>query len=156
MRMYHIAGNFLREKTFTNWWKIQFSQGKFLWIARFCCQRMPCPQIWRRKLSWIATKLWNLRKFSCSKVSHYTVWFTHIIINSNFNPHTHWLLYFPVNSMWVRLCLVILTCGFPPHTHDRSVGWTTRGSCRIQRLGRGRTLNAANLLSWKVFTLHHC
>ena len=37
------------------------------------CQRMPRPQILQRKLLQISTKLWNSRKFSPSKVSHYTV-----------------------------------------------------------------------------------
>ena len=37
------------------------------------CQRIPCSQISQRKLSQIATKLRNSRKYSPSKVSRYTV-----------------------------------------------------------------------------------
>ena len=60
------SGKLSREKTFANWWKIQFSQRKLLWIACFyraACQRTPRPQISQRKLSRIATKSRNLRKF---------------------------------------------------------------------------------------------
>ena len=74
MKKLPYSGKLLREKTFTNWWKIQFSQRKLSWIAHFCCaKRMPCLKISQRKLSQIATKLWNSRKFSPSKVSCYTV-----------------------------------------------------------------------------------
>jgi len=40
-------------------------------------QRTPRPKISRRKLSQIATKPWNSRKFSPSKVSCYTVLCNH-------------------------------------------------------------------------------
>ena len=70
------SGKLSREKTFANWWKIQFSRRKLSWITCFyhaACQRMPHPKISLRKLLRIATKSQNLGKFSPSKVSHYTV-----------------------------------------------------------------------------------
>ena len=56
-----------------------FRGRKLSWIGDFggenyllmLCQRRPLPQILQRKLLWMATKLWNLRKCSPSKVFHY-------------------------------------------------------------------------------------
>ena len=67
------SGKLSREKTFSNWWKIQFSRRKISQIAHFVAPKVPHPQILWRKLSQIATKLWNSRKFSPLKVSRYTV-----------------------------------------------------------------------------------
>ena len=50
-----------------------FVEKTFAECLLLSCQRMPCPQILWRKLSRIATKMWNLWKFSPSKVSHYKV-----------------------------------------------------------------------------------
>ena len=55
-----VKNTIFMEKTFANCFLLM-------------CQRMPWPQISWRKLSWIDTKPRNLRKFSPSKVSHYTV-----------------------------------------------------------------------------------
>ena len=67
------SGKFSRKKTFTNWWKIWFLWRKLADCSLVPCRRAPCPQILWRKLSQIATKLRNSRKFSPSKVFHYTV-----------------------------------------------------------------------------------
>ena len=85
------------------------------------------------------------------------LWFTHFPLSSTQIPtYPHALVVvLPINSVWVRLCLVVLTCGHSFHTHDRSVGWTACSSCRIQRLGPGRMFHAVNLPSWKGFALHH-
>ena len=50
-----------------------FAEKTFTDCLLLPCQRTPCPKIWRRKLSRIATKLRNSWNFSPSKISHYMV-----------------------------------------------------------------------------------
>ena len=57
------SGKLSWEKTFANWWK-RFSRRELSRIARWCHQETPRPQILRSKLSRIATKPQNSRKFS--------------------------------------------------------------------------------------------
>ena len=87
-------------------WKIQFSWRKPSRIARFCCAKgRHAPQISWRKLSWIAIKPRNLRKFSPSKFFRYTVCCSHIMIQRI------WAM-----SLWnqlttePRLCVYSLLC----------------------------------------------
>ena len=65
------SGKLSRENTFANWWKI--GEKTFTHCLLLPCQKTPHPKILRRKLSQIVTKSRNSRKFSPSKVSHYTV-----------------------------------------------------------------------------------
>ena len=53
--------------------KYDFHRENFRGLLTFAALKVPHPQILRRKLSRIATKLRNSRKFSPSKVSHCTV-----------------------------------------------------------------------------------
>ena len=47
------SGNLSRENTYMNWLKVQFLQRKlFVNCLLVSHQRIPCPQILRRKLSW--------------------------------------------------------------------------------------------------------
>ena len=67
------SGELLREKTFANWWKIWFSRWKLSQIARFYCAKgCHAPKFYRENLCKYPQN-WNSRKFSPSKVSHYTV-----------------------------------------------------------------------------------
>ena len=69
---YRIAGNF-RGRKCLRIGKIQYCGENFCKLLAFAAPKVPHPKILQRKLSRIATKLWNLRKFSPSKVSRYTV-----------------------------------------------------------------------------------
>ena len=75
--MYHIARNFCG-RNFHKLVSIRFLRRKLLQIPRWCLQKTSHPKILQRKLSQIATRPWNLCKFSSSKVSRYTV------VNTNF------------------------------------------------------------------------
>ena len=67
------SGKLSREKTFANWWKYDFCRENFRRLLAFALPKDTTPQISRKKLSRIATKLRNSRKFSPSKVFRYTV-----------------------------------------------------------------------------------
>ena len=70
------SGETFKGENFRELVKIQFSQRKLLQIARFCCAKgYHAPPIWWRKLSRIAKKPQNSRKFSPSKVFRYMVVF---------------------------------------------------------------------------------
>ena len=71
--IYRIAGNFRGRKLSQIGEKYDFHGENFRGLLAFAALKVPHPQILRRKLSRIATKLRNSRKFSPSKVSHYTV-----------------------------------------------------------------------------------
>ena len=68
-----IAGNFRERKLLRIGEKYDFRGENFRRLLTFAAPKVPHPQILRRKLSRIATKLRNSRKFSPSKVSRYTV-----------------------------------------------------------------------------------
>ena len=54
---------------------MRFSQRKLSWICLLVLlPKDTTPPILQRKLSWMATKLQNLQKFSPSKVSHYMIY----------------------------------------------------------------------------------
>ena len=85
------SGKLSREKTFANWWKYDFRRENFRGLLAFAVPKDATPQISRRKLSCIATKLRNSWKFSPSKVSRYTVmfnmyWDCHIYIYMYVSP----------------------------------------------------------------------
>ena len=67
------SGKLSREKTFANWWKYNFRRENFRGLHAFAMPKDATPQISQRKLSRIATKPQNSRKFSPSKVFRYTV-----------------------------------------------------------------------------------
>ena len=67
-----IAGNFWQRKL-SQIKKCDFCGETFADCSLLLRQSTPWPQISRRKLLRIATKPWNSRKFSPSKVSRYTV-----------------------------------------------------------------------------------
>ena len=67
------SGKLSREKTFANWWKYNFCGENFHRLLAFATPKDATLQISRRKLSRIATKLQNSRKFSPLKVSRSTV-----------------------------------------------------------------------------------
>ena len=70
------SGETFKGENFCELVKIQFSQRKLSRIARFCCAKgYHAPPILWRKLSRIAKKPQNSRKFSPSKVFRYTVVF---------------------------------------------------------------------------------
>ena len=72
--IYRIAGNFRGRKHLWIGENYDFCRENFLRLLTFAVPKDAiCPQILQRKLSWIATKPWNLWKFSPSKVSHCTV-----------------------------------------------------------------------------------
>ena len=66
------SGKLSKEKTFTNWWKKNNIFHRENFHRLLCAKGCHAPKISWRKLSRIATKLWNL-KFSRSKVFRYTV-----------------------------------------------------------------------------------
>ena len=70
---YHIAGNFRVKKLLQIGENTIFAEKTFVDCSLLSCRRTTTPQISRRKLSRIATKLRNLRKFSPSKVFRYKV-----------------------------------------------------------------------------------
>ena len=77
-------GKLMQEKNFSKLMEKWFSLS---WIAHWCHQKMPLPQISRRKLSRIATKPQNSQKFSPLKVSYYTrtispLWCTSLIFSA--------------------------------------------------------------------------
>ena len=77
--MYHCdRGKLSRQKTFVNWW---FSRRKLLACA---VPKEATPTNFTGKLLWMATKLWNLRKCSPSKVSRYAVANTEVFYQGNF------------------------------------------------------------------------
>ena len=67
------SGKLSREKIFANWWKYNFRWENFRGLLAFAAPKDATPQISRGKLSRIATKPRNSRKFSPSKVFRYTV-----------------------------------------------------------------------------------
>ena len=66
-------GKLSREKSFANWWKYNFRGENFRGLLAFAAPKDMMPQNSQRKLSSIAKKQRNWRKFSPSKVFHYTV-----------------------------------------------------------------------------------
>ena len=58
------SGKLAREKTFANWWKYDFRGENFRGLLAFAMLKDATPQISWRKLSRIATKPRNSRKFS--------------------------------------------------------------------------------------------
>ena len=71
--VYRIAGNFQRRKLLRIGEKYDFRGENFHGLLAFAAPKDVTPQISQRKLSRIATKSRNSRKFSPSKVSSYTV-----------------------------------------------------------------------------------
>ena len=76
--IYRIAGNFQGRKLSRIGEKDNFHGENFRGMLVVPRQKTSRPQISRRKLLWIATKLRNLRKFSPSKVFRYTIYWTQI------------------------------------------------------------------------------
>ena len=70
---YHIVGNFQGRKLSLICEKYDFRGENFRRLLAFAVPKDATPQISWRKLSHIATKLRNSRKFSPSKVFCYTV-----------------------------------------------------------------------------------
>ena len=73
MNYYHNSGKLSRRKLLRIGGKDDFRGENFSGLLACAVPRTPHPQILWRKLLLIATKLRNLRKFSPSKVSRYTV-----------------------------------------------------------------------------------
>ena len=71
---YRIAGNFWGRKLLWIGENTIFTVKTLADHSFLLCQKTPCPQILQRKLSQITTKPCNLRKFSPSNVSCYTVY----------------------------------------------------------------------------------
>ena len=80
----------MQQETFMkeNWWKIRLSQTKLLWIACWCPQKMPLPQISQRKLPQTVNKTSNLQKVSSLKS-------------------------FPLYSHFFDTCYLCVVTGFP-------------------------------------------
>ena len=72
--IYRIAGNFRGRKLSRIGEKYDFHGENFRGLLTFAAPKDATPQISRRKLSRIATKLRNSQKFSPLKVFHYTVY----------------------------------------------------------------------------------
>ena len=96
------SGELSREKTLTNWWKVYFCRENFHRLLTLPCQRMPHPQILRRRLSQIATKLQNLQKFSPSKVSCYTVIGKDIKWSNTYSGYRNVLVLVHVPQAWSK------------------------------------------------------
>ena len=73
--LYRIAENFQGRKLLRIGENTIFAEKTFADCSLLLCQRIPCPPILWRKLSRIAKKPQNSRKFSPSKVFRYTVVF---------------------------------------------------------------------------------
>ena len=96
VEVHHIAENFheLVKNTI-------FAEKTFADCLLLPCQWMPCPQISQRKLSQIATKPQNSRKFSLLKVSHY--------IRYTFYQHAGPVkVYLTMNSTWATNVIFLL------------------------------------------------
>ena len=118
------SGKLSREKTFANWWKCNFRKENFHGLVVFATPKDALPQISRRKLSHIATKLQISRKFSPSKVFHYTVLLPNILLdvgevnNNNFTVAScgsmQWLnvcVYFGIRictMQWLQVCVPLM------------------------------------------------
>ena len=73
VRVYHTVGNFWGRKLSRIGEKYNFRRENFVDFSLLPHQKMPHAQLLLRTLSRIATKPWNLWKFSSLKVSRYTV-----------------------------------------------------------------------------------
>ena len=102
--MYRIAGNFQGRKLLRIGEKYEFHGENFHRLLACAAPRTTCPQILRRKLSRIATKTWNLQKFSPSKVSCYMVYMNrkHIedIVKKLFSSNCHSSFSFYILLHW--------------------------------------------------------
>ena len=90
------SGKLSREKTFVNWWKKKpdFCGENFRRLLAFAAPKDVMPQISRRKLSCIATKLRKSWKLSPSKVFAYMVNVWTIIL------HTYYCMWEKFINVW--------------------------------------------------------
>ena len=101
------SGKLSREKTFANWWKIQFSQTRLPWIARFCSTKGATPPKFMEKTFVNSHKTAKFVKFSPSKVSRYTVIVFYLHQQTMLNYHEPYFKYRYFPSCVLTVCRIL-------------------------------------------------